>query len=110
MKVRYQFKSGIWLEWETDNLKTLFETMADWSELLDIDVCGKCGKKNLQFTVRNVQDNNFYELRCKDCRARLSFGLKKDGKTVFARRKDNGGNWLPDNGWMKWDSKLQKEV
>jgi hypothetical protein len=50
----------------------------------------------------------YYELRCADCGARLSFGSMKKGGGLFPRRKDSEGNWLPDRGWVKWNPKTEK--
>jgi hypothetical protein len=36
--------------------------------------CGVCGSENIKFVVRVVDDNEYYELRCMDCGAILSFG------------------------------------
>jgi hypothetical protein len=42
------------------------------------------------------------------CGARLSFGVHKKGGGLFPKRKDNEGNWLSDNGWVKWNPKTEK--
>jgi hypothetical protein len=32
----------------------------------------------------------------------------KKGGGLFPKRKDKDGNWLPDRGWVKWNSKTQQ--
>jgi hypothetical protein len=78
--------------------------------------CGKCGTggEGLQYQVRTVDDNKFYELRCTKCGAVLSFGSHKKGNSLFPKRyaenEDGEREWLPSNGWTKWDKEQQKRV
>ena len=37
-------------------------------------------------------------------KSKLAFGSMKKGGGLFPKRKD-GDTWLPDGGWMKWNSK-----
>jgi hypothetical protein len=103
-------KNGITVSGDT--MKDVFAQMADLQEVFGISACGKCDTPEPQYTVRTVDDNDYYELRCinQACRARLSFGVNKKGGGLFPKRKDKDDNWLPDNGWMKWDKKANKEI
>jgi hypothetical protein len=58
--------------------------------------------------VRENDGNEYYEIRCVDCGAKLAFGANKKGGGLFPRRKDAEGNWLPDNGWTKWNPKTKQ--
>jgi hypothetical protein len=49
-----------------------------------------------------VEGNDYFEIRCADCGAILAFGQHKKGVTLFPKRKDDDGNYLPNRGWHKW--------
>jgi DNA-directed RNA polymerase subunit RPC12/RpoP len=106
MKINY--KAGrINVELEGDTQKDLFSQLSSFQEVFDEDTCGKCGGQNIRFVVRDVDENSYYEIRCKDCGGRLEFGQVKKGGGLFPRRKDKEGSWLPDNGWVKWNPKTK---
>lgn len=91
-------------ELEAKSERDLFETIAHTQEVFDHD-CGKCGSSDVKLMVRvDGDDNKYYEMKCNKCNAKLSFGCHKKGETLFPRRQDGEGKWLPDNGWLKWDS------
>tara|TARA_B100001123_G_C15317614_1_gene1026710 strand:+ start:966 stop:1301 length:336 start_codon:yes stop_codon:yes gene_type:complete len=109
MKLTYTTRNGkISVEVEGDSHRDLFEQINKFQEVFEEDVCGKCGHENIRFVVRTVDDNSYYELRCSSCGARLAFGANKKGGGLFPRRKDSEGNWLPDNGWVKWNPKTER--
>ena len=108
MKANYTSgKISVEIEFETQI--ELFQKLSNFQEIFEETTCGKCGSENIKYQVRNVDDNLYYELRCTDCGAKLAFGVMKKGGRLFPKRKDKEGNWLPDNGWVKWNSKTQKE-
>jgi hypothetical protein len=107
MKVTYTTKNGrMSTEIEGDSQRDIFAGIAEFQEVFEQSKCGKCGSEDIQFVVRTVDDNEYYELRCRACGARLSFGAHKKGGGLFPKRKD-GDNWLPDGGWVKWNAKTQ---
>lgn len=107
MKLTYTTKNGrVKVELEGESQKDIFEAISKFQEVFDETNCGKCQSENLRFVVRNVDDNLYYELRCLDCGARLSFGVNKKGGGLFPKRKD-GDKWLPDGGWVKWNAKTE---
>ena len=106
MKVTYQ-EGKLSVELECDSQKELFTQLAQFQEVFSENKCGKCGSENLRFVVRENDGNEYYELRCLDCGAKLAFGVMKKGGGLFPRRKDSEGNWLPDRGWTKWNPKTK---
>jgi len=108
MKLTYNTgKMSVELEGETQ--RDLFGKISAFQEVFDATTCGKCGSTNVKFIVRKVDDNEYYEIRCQDCGAKLAFGCNKKGGGLFPKRKDAGGNRLPDGGWVKWNPETQKE-
>jgi ribosomal protein L40E len=95
------------VEIEGETQKDLFKEIASFEEVFGVEACGKCGSHNLRYVVRENDGNEYYELRCLDCGARLGFGVNKKGGGLFPRRKDAEGNWLPDGGWVKWNPKTK---
>lgn len=90
---------------ERETQKEIFKDLATFEEVFGENVCGKCSSENLRYVVRENDGNEYYELRCMDCGAKLAFGVHKKGGGLFPRRKDAEGNYLPDKGWQKWDGK-----
>lgn len=82
--------------------KAIFAQIASFQEIFENTVCGACKSTQTRFVVRVVDDNNFYEIHCNQCRARLCFGAHKKGGTLFPHRKDSDNNWLPNSGWTKF--------
>jgi len=109
MKVKY--KVGDRLEFEIDaaGQKEIFKELALIQEIFAEDKCGLCGSTNLRFIVRNIEGNDYYELRCADCGAILAFGQHKKGGTLFPKRKDDDGNYLPNKGWHKWTKEKENK-
>ena len=110
MKLSYKTSNGrIGVELEADTQKDLFNQISSFQEVFDEGCCGKCGNENVRFVVRTVEENDYHELRCSSCSAKLSFGANKKGGGLFPKRKDKEGNWLPDRGWVKWNKETQQE-
>ena len=96
------------VELESDTVKDAFAQLSTFQEVFGEDKCGKCGSDNLRFVVRENDGNSYYEIRCQECGAKLSFGANKVGGGLFPRRKDAEGDWLSDRGWQKWNPKTKK--
>jgi hypothetical protein len=102
MKVIYNVNSKLAFELEGSGQKEIFKELALIQEIFGEEYCGLCNKDNLRFVVRNVEGNDYYELRCNDCGALLAFGQHKKGGTLFPKRKDDENNYLPHKGWHKY--------
>ena len=112
MKLKVRVSEDIMIEEDVKSQADAFAFLARTMEVFS-QTCGKCGNsKGLRFVVRDVDGCLFYECRC-SCGARLSFGQHKTGGTLFPKRQteeDGEKKWLVDSGWLKWDSKLKKNV
>lgn len=96
------------ITFEAETQKEVFKYLSSLEEVFGETKCGKCGSENLRFVVRENDGNEYYELRCLDCGAKLAFGVNKKGGGLFPKRKDAEGNWLPDKGWTKWNPKTKQ--
>lgn len=109
MKVIYRTTdSRISVEVEGKDNKDIFKQLSVFQELFDNGKCQACDGERVRFVVREVQGNTFYELRCLDCGATLAFGQKKADGSLFPKRKDKDGNWLPNGGWVKWQPREEE--
>jgi len=109
MKIVKQF-GNVTMELESDTQIGLVDEIIRHNDVFGNDKCGKCNSEQVSFTRRDVDGDLYYEIRCKKCGAKLALSQHKKGNTLYPRRKDKDGNYLPDNGWVKWDKELQKEV
>lgn len=113
MKLKYKSNNGrLEVEIEGEQQKDIFRSLGTFQEVFEHSKCGKCGEENIRFVVRtNADGDDFYELHCQDCGARLAFGQhkNKDG-TLFPKRKDGEGKWLPNGGWVKFVPPTTKGV
>lgn len=97
MKVTYTNKK-LNVEIDENSAKDVFKRLAEFQEVFDETNCGLCGNENLQFVVRTVEGNDYYELKCKDCNGKLAYGQHKSGGSLFPKRKDH----YESKGWHKW--------
>jgi len=102
MKVNYNL-SKLSVEFDGETVRDVWKQIAVFQEVFGESACGKCGSENLRFVVRENEGNEYYELRCIDCNAKLQFGANKQGGGLFPRRKDADGNWIDNSGWQKWN-------
>lgn len=108
MKLKYKVNDKLEFELEGNGQKEVFKELSTIQEIFAEDSCGVCNKRDIRYIVRNVDGNDFYELRCTDCGAVLAFGQHKKGGTLFPKRKDESNNYLPNRGWHKWSGKDSK--
>ena len=76
-------------------------------ELFEEPDCGCCQSRNIRCEVRHIDNNSYFKLVCADCTAQLDFGQKKDGKSLFIKRRDENKQPLPDRGWYVWQGKRE---
>lgn len=95
MKVRYQVNNALVFEVEAETTKELFRSLADIQEAFEADKsCGLCNGP-IQFRVRTINKNEFFELVCRNCQGTLPLGQTKDGERVYPKHKPGAKN----RGW-----------
>jgi DNA-directed RNA polymerase subunit RPC12/RpoP len=73
---------------EADTIKDLIMGLTFFTEAPC--ECGHCGGPNLSPQGRVVEDNSYFEIKCKDCGFRLPLGQHKKGDTLFV---NNSKGW-----------------
>ncbi len=108
MEIQYRSRSGrLLIKIEGANQKEAFKNLASAQEVFDgDDTCGVCNSPDIRFRVRTVSKSNksfdYFEMACHHCFARLAFGQSQDTTSLFPKRKDENGEWLPARGWYKY--------
>lgn len=88
--------SEIKISVEGEKPKEILMRLSEWS-FPGVSACGKCKSEYLDLQHRKTKDDHHYVfVKCLKCGAELTFGEKKDGKTIYLRTDDNG---KPD--WQK---------
>lgn len=76
------------IELDATSPKDLFKKVAETQEVFAERSCGMCGCEDIQFRVRTVNGDDYYENVCTKCGATLSFGQsKKTPGALFPIRK-----------------------
>lgn len=107
--LRYNRSSGFWIEVEAENIKQAIKMMSEYLEVFGVHECGKC--QSTALVCQHFEDkdgHDYYKLRCTACGALLDFGQHKSGGTLFVKRKDKEGMWLPDGGWYHYSKRQQQ--
>ncbi len=71
--------------------RNLYEVITESQKLSfsDIHECGKCGSADLFLETHKAQNKYEYTtVKCKGCRASLTFGQKKEDPDVFYLRRN----------------------
>lgn len=135
MEIFYKPSPNITIKVEARGMEEMFQALAPIQEVLGNNTCcGKCGSNQVRLSHRKTPDNkhDLYEIVCEgvndngfSCNAKLALGKNNMGN-LFPRRykqeKQKDGSWqpatdndgkrvyLPDNGWVRWDSKKEDYV
>lgn len=120
--MKAEFKVGnLTLVAEGTTPESIFRELATLQAVFEDASCRKCNKTNLQYVVRKVEDDEFFELRCKDCGAKLTFGVSKADKQLYPKRymTDSKGKAVKDEndkpivrgkwGWTNYNRETGKE-
>ena len=121
VKLLVKIGDNMTVQAEGKTTKDIFKEISKIQETFEDTQCGLCTSHHLQYSVREVEGNEFYELRCKDCYAKLTFGQAKGIDKLYPRRykTDDKGKALKDEkgkgvklgkrGWVKWNPETQSE-
>jgi hypothetical protein len=118
MELTYRTRDGRFeFKVEGKEQTDLFEQLAQFMEVFENTTCTRKGKTsdNTRFLVREDDEKNkYYEIVCQDQdpelrNAKLAFGCHKKGGTLFPKRKDKDGKWLPNNGWVIFGKDIKTE-
>ena len=115
MKARYSV-GEFDIEIEAPDLQTLIKEVTNLRNAIAYEICGKCKDPNTIVNWRNVDSNDFFELKCtnRSCGAVLQLGTHKEDKTLYKKKMKTNSRgkaekdgdkavYLPDNGWLKYD-------
>ena len=64
MKASYKVSEKLQFEVEGEGQKEIFKELASLQEIFGESECGMCKHTDIKFAVRNVESNEYYELRC----------------------------------------------
>jgi hypothetical protein len=106
VKVHYKTGSGrLVFELEGPSVKDIFRLVAETQNVFEADSnCGCCKSPDIQFRVRTIDSNEYFDLYCEACCASLNFGQTKKGNSLFPKRRDGEGMMLVNRGWRVWRS------
>lgn len=102
MKVNYQLRNCT-LEVEGKDVKDCFSQLVSAVEVFGQNQCRACSCTDVVPVMRENAGNTYYEMRCQECRATLSFGQRRADGALYPRKKDSDGNWIDNNGWKVWE-------
>lgn len=102
--------------------KEAFKEVASMVEPFSISECGKCRSHDIYPVVRTVDKFTYYEMKCRKCRSKMSYGQSTENGALYPRRKYHDrhpavkagqaevGDWLPNNGWEEWVNERDDEA
>jgi len=125
MKARIRATEGLWFDVEAEQEDELFKQVARIQEVFQHKACGACSSINVKFICRlDNSDNDWLEVTCQDCRAKLIFGRTKKGGLIFPKIRwdqlsqkqqeqrinekayaEKHRGYLPDKGWFIYKPK-----
>lgn len=74
------------LEGQFNDVKSAHKFSAIYGALPN--VCDACGKDNIYLSHKNIKDNEYFTIVCKDCGAELSLHQKKVGGGFYVKFGD----------------------
>jgi RNase P subunit RPR2 len=120
MKANVKVNNELSFQVEAETEEEVFKQVARVQEIFQHQACGKCGSPNVKFVCRHdSSENDWLEVVCQDCRAKLIFGRTKKGGQIYPKIRwdqlsqkqqeqranekgyaDKNRGYLPDKGWF----------
>ena len=96
MKANVKVNNELSFQVEAETEEEVFKQDARVQEIFQHQACGKCGSPNVKFVCRHdSSENDWLEVVCQDCRAKLIFGRTKKGGQIYPK--------------IRWDQLSQKQ-
>lgn len=118
MKATVKVNEKLSIDVEAEDVKALFGKLGDVMEVFADDKCGACKSTDIRPSVRQVEDNSFYEVVCNKCHSKVAYGFNKTGGGMYPKRYQTDGKgkavkdkttgkpiYLENNGWTKYTPK-----
>jgi len=114
MEVHFKVSDSVTLVGKGSTHREVMKELSDEYEPFSIDKCGKCSKSFLVPVVRTQGKFTYYELKCRACNAKLSYGQSTENGALYPRRKYHEkhplvksgeakeGDYIPNGGWEEW--------
>ena len=94
---------------EAGDMQGLIQQLSELLDFFGETQCQACESKNVRPQYRSAKGFDFYSVRCIDCGASLNFGQTKEGHKLFAKRKDDQGEYIGQFGWEKYEERKYRE-
>ena len=97
------------VEVEAPDAKEAVKELSSYIDFFGESTCGLCQSTDVVPRHRVAQGYDFYEMVCRACGAKLSFGQTREDNKLFPKRKDNQGNWMDNKGWHKFERQQSQQ-
>ena len=96
MKANVRATPDLTFQVDAETEEELFKQVARVQEVFQHQSCGKCSSPNVKFVCRHdSSENDWLEVVCKDCRAKVIFGRTKKGGQIYPK--------------IRWDQLSEKQ-
>ena len=128
MKANVRATPDLTFQGDAEPEEELFKQVARVQEVFQHQSCGKCSSPNVKFVCRHdSSENDWLEVVCKDCRAKVIFGRTKKGGQIYPKIRwdqlsekqkeqranekayaDKNRGFLPQRGWFVYKPPASK--
>ena len=128
MKANVRATNDLSFQVEAETEEELFKQIARVQEIFKYESCGNCNSTNIKFVCRHdSSENDWLEVVCQDCRAKVIFGRTKKGGQIYPKIRwdqlsekqkeqranekvyaDKNRGFLPQRGWFVYKPPASK--